>query len=87
MGWAWAANGVTDSGEYQCRYAEYSSLLNLLFSPSESSTGNPAATLLMHAVECVTRSSAREHMIHIVAASGLIHEFVVDHIDFVKEKL
>lgn len=73
--------------EYQSRYAEYSGLLNLLFSPSESSSGNPAATLLMHAVECVTQSSAREHMIHIVAASGLIQEFVLDHIDFVKVKL
>lgn len=73
--------------EYQGRYAEYSSVLDLLFSPGESSSGNPGATLLMHAFECVTQSSAREHMIHIVAASGLIQEFVLDHIDFVKEKL
>ena len=35
----------------------------------------------------VAHASAREHMIHIVAASGLIQEFVIDHIDFVKEKL
>lgn len=73
--------------EYQSRYAEYSGLLNLLFNPSESSSGNPAATLLMHAVGCVTQSSVRVHMIHIVAASGLIQEFVLDNIDFVKEKL
>ena len=73
--------------EYQGRYAEYNSMLPLLFSPSESSSGNPATTLLMHAFECITKSSARGHMIHIVAASGLIQEFVIDHIDFVKEKL
>lgn len=73
--------------EYQDRYAEYSNILNFLWSPKESSSENPAATLLMHAVECTTQSSARAHMIHIIAASGLIQEFVLDHIDFVKEKL
>ena len=73
--------------EYQGRYAEYNNLLSLLFNPSESSSGNPAATLLMHAFECITESSARGHMIHIVAASGLIQGFVIDYVDFVKEKL
>ena len=73
--------------EYQGRFAEYNTMLPLLFSPNESSSGNPAATLLMHAFECVTQSSARSHMVHIVAASGLIQEFVLDHIDFVKQKL
>jgi len=73
--------------EYQGRYAEYNSMLPLLFDPSKSSSGNPAATLLMHAFECITQSSARGHMIHVVAASGLIQLFVHDQIDFVKEKL
>lgn len=73
--------------EYQGRFAEYNTMLPLLFSPNESSSGNPAATLLMHAFECVTQSSARSHMVYIVAASGLIQEFVLDHIDFVKQKL
>jgi hypothetical protein len=72
--------------EYQGCFAEYNTML-VVFSPSQSSSGNPAATLLMHAFECITRSSARGHMIQIVAASGLIQEFVLDHIDFVKEKL
>jgi hypothetical protein len=73
--------------EYQSRYAEYNSMLSLLFTPSESGSGNPAATLLMHAFERITESSAHGHMIHIVAASGLIQEFVNDHINFVKDKL
>lgn len=72
---------------YQSRFAEYNALLPLLFSPEESDSGSPATTLLMHAFECTTKKSARGHMIHIVAASGLIQEFVLDHIDFVKQKL
>ena len=73
--------------QYQRRFAEYNSMMNLLFNPGDSSSGNPAATLLMHAFECITNSSARSHMIQIVAASGLVQQFIVDNIDFVKEKL
>jgi hypothetical protein len=73
--------------QYQRRFAEYTSMMNLLFSPGESSSSNPAAILLMHAFECITNSSARSHMIQIIAASGLIQQFIADHIDFVKEKL
>jgi len=73
--------------KYQGRFAEYNTMLPLLFSPSQSSSGNPAATLLMHAFECITQSSARRHMVQIIAASGLLQEFALDHIDFVKEKL
>jgi len=71
--------------EYQRRFSEYNTMLPLLFSPNESSSGNPAATLLMHAFECITKSRARSHMLHIVAASGLIQEYVLDHINFVKK--
>ena len=73
--------------EYQGRYAEYNSMLPLLFDSNDSSSVNPAATLLMHSFECVTEVSARGRMIEIVAASGLIHQFVIDNIDFVKNKL
>ncbi len=72
---------------YQKRFAEYNTMLPMVFSPNESSSGNPAATLLMHAFECITHLSARGHMVHIVAASGLINVFILDHIDFVKQKL
>jgi hypothetical protein len=71
--------------EYQGRFAEYNAMLPSLFNPSGSTSGNPSATLLMHAYECVTRSSARERMIHIVAASGLIELFFFEHVDFVKK--
>lgn len=74
-------------GEYQRRFAEYNTMLPLLFSPNEVSGSNPGATLLMHAFECVSQSSARGHMTRIVAASGLIQEYVLDHVDFVKQKL
>lgn len=73
--------------EYQQRYAEYDGLLALLINPSQSSSGNPATTLLMHVFECVTCSTARGHMIQIATASGLVQQFVLDHIDFVKQKL
>ena len=73
--------------EYQIRYAEYDSLLSLLFNRKESSTGAPGITLLLHVFECVTQSSAREHMIEIAAASMLVQELVFDHVDFVKKKL
>ncbi len=72
--------------EYQQRYAEYDGLLTLLFNPSESSSGNPATTLLMHVFECVTRTTARGNMIQIDAASGVVQQFVLDHIDLVKKK-
>ena len=73
--------------EYQQRYVEYSALLELIFKPKESSSGNPAATLLMHLFELVTQSSPLNHMLQISMASSLIHVYVLDQIDFVKKKL
>lgn len=73
--------------EYQSRFSEYSSMLPLLLAPEKSATKNPSATLLLHAFECVTQSSARDKMPQIVAASGFIDEFLLDHIDFIKVKL
>lgn len=73
--------------EYQGRYAEYWNLLQLVFDPTESSSGNPAATLVMHAYTCITRSSPKNRMIEIVLAAGPIQEFLLDEIQFVKNKL
>lgn len=56
--------------EYQGRYAEYNTMLPLLLNSSQSTTGNPAVTVLLHAVECITQSSARDRMLAIMAASG-----------------
>lgn len=73
--------------QYYNRSAEYDMMLPLLFSPDKSSTGKPEVTLLMHAFECITNSSARSHMIQIAAASPLLKDIALDHIDFVKKKL
>jgi hypothetical protein len=70
--------------EYQRRYAEYDRLLALIINRESSSTGNPAATLLLHLFECVTGKSAREHMLKIVALAPLIEDYISDHIEFVR---
>jgi hypothetical protein len=73
------------ASEYQKRYAEYERLLSLLFSPIESTSGNPATTLMLHVFECVTRSNARGSMIKISAVSDLISQIILDHVEFVKK--
>jgi hypothetical protein len=73
--------------EYQQRHAEYGRLLPLLFNPARATNDNPAATLMLHVFECVTRTSARPRMLEIAMASGLMQQFVADHIDFVRAKL
>jgi hypothetical protein len=70
--------------EYQKRYAEYDPLLTLVINRESSSTGNPAATLLLHLFECVTRKSAREHILKIVTLTPLIEGYISDHIEFVR---
>jgi len=70
--------------EYQRRYAEYDRLLAFVINRESSSTGNPAATLLLHLFECLIGKSAREHMLKIVALAPLIEDYVSDHIEFVR---
>jgi len=41
----------------------------------------------MHFYEQVVQGSAKGAMIKIAAASSLVHQYVVDNIDFVKQKL
>ncbi len=72
--------------EYQDRYHDYSSFINMIFN-SKSGDENFACTLLTHAFEYITQSSASDDMIHILAATGIVHEYILDHLDFVKEKL
>ncbi len=73
--------------EYQRRYAEYDQLLALVIDRESSSTGNPAATMLLHLFECVTGQSARSHMVKIAALSPLIEVYVSDHIEFVQTNM
>ena len=70
--------------EYQRRYQEYDVLLRPLFSKSDV---DPSTTLLMHFYEQVVNDSAKGVMLQIAAASSLIHQYVIDNIDFVKQKL
>jgi hypothetical protein len=70
--------------EYQRRYQEYDVLLRPLFSNKDV---DPSTTLLMHFYEQVVQGSAKGAMIKIAAASSLVHQYVVDNIDFVKQKL
>lgn len=72
--------------QYRRRYQEYASLLGLFFEPNKTSSANPEITLLMHFFEKTTSTQARGHMSQIVAASGLIHQYVMDHVCFMKEK-
>jgi hypothetical protein len=67
--------------EYQKRYQEYNALLEPLFSKTDV---DPNITLLMHLYESVVQKSAKDAMIQISTVSPLIHQFVLDHIDFVQ---
>lgn len=69
--------------EYQQRYKEYNVLLSPLFSKTDI---DPNITLLMHFYEHVMQNSAKGAMLKITAASTLIQQYVVDNIDFVKNK-
>lgn len=72
------------TAEYQHRYQEYDALLRPLFSNKDI---DPSTTLLMHFYEQVVNGSAKGAMIQVAAASSLIHQYVADNIDFVKQKL
>lgn len=70
--------------EYQRRYQEYGALLRPLLSKRDI---DPSTTLLMHFYEKVVNGSAKGVMIQIAATSSLIHQYVIDNIEFVKQKL
>jgi hypothetical protein len=71
--------------EFQIRYAEYDRLLSLVVERARSKAGSAEITLLLHLFECVTKSSARGKMLQIVAASALIGQFVIDHVEFIEQ--
>ncbi|PIY80282.1 MAG: hypothetical protein COY80_03660 [Candidatus Pacebacteria bacterium CG_4_10_14_0_8_um_filter_42_14] len=72
--------------EYQKRYSEYDKLIQLVFEKDNIDT-HACTTLLMHTYECVMSKSAKDKMIEITFASSLIGQYLVDHVDFVKQKL
>lgn len=71
--------------EYQNRYREYNSLINGIFK-EDGIDGHSCTTLTMHVYESVMGKSAQEKMIKITAASSLVAQYIVDHIEFIKEK-
>jgi hypothetical protein len=71
--------------EYQHRYREYNSLISEVFKEG-GVDGDSCITLTMHVYESVMGKSAQEKMIEIVVASSLVAQYIVDHIEFIKEK-
>lgn len=71
--------------EYQNRYREYNSLINGIFKDGEID-GHSCITLTMHFYESVMAKSAKDKMIIIAEASSIVAQYVVDHIEFIKEK-
>ena len=72
--------------EYQSRFQEYNGMLGPLLKGQEAQTPNPYVTILVHAFECVTTSSARGSMIKIAGLSSFVEQFVVDNVSFVKSE-
>lgn len=71
--------------QYKARFAEYSALISPIFSAGDRPS--PEITLTLHLFECVTGQRAQGHMLKIAAASGLISQYIIDHIDFVDKKM
>lgn len=72
--------------EYQKRYEEYDKLIQLVFE-KEAINSHACTTLLMYVYECATQKSAKDKMIKITVSSSLIAQYLVDHVEFIKQKL
>ena len=75
------------TAKYQNRFGEYQSILMALLNPAASKGANPSVTLLMHAYEKITNSSAATQMIQIMAGAATAKQFVADNLDFVRNGL
>ncbi len=67
--------------EYQERYKVYDAFLRPLLSGTD---GNPEFVLSARLFYCVTRDKPTETLL---AASHLIAEYILDHIDFIKKEV
>ena len=70
---------------YRIRYKEYTSLMELIFDPNNSSSGNPLITLTLHTLEKITGESSRNKMIKIVFLSQQLNQFLVNQIEYFKK--
>jgi hypothetical protein len=72
---------------YRRRFTEYHALLRAVLDPKAATASDAAVTLLMHAYEQVTASSAAQRMVRIVAGGRIARQFVADNLDFVRHGL
>jgi len=72
---------------YQSRFGEYQSLLRSVLDRNAPKTPDPAVTLLIHAYERVTDSSAASSMVHIMVGGKIARQFVADQLAFVRQAL
>ena len=72
-------------GGYQKRYSEYNSLINNIYQ-KDGVSGEVCTTLTMHLYESVMGKSAKDKMVQVAAASSLVAQYIVDHVEWIKEK-
>ncbi|MEK7166295.1 MAG: hypothetical protein AAB874_05810 [Patescibacteria group bacterium] len=72
--------------KYQKRYKEYDALINAIFKENEFDD-QACITLTLHLYESVMGKSANKKMLEVYAASPVIAQYVMDHIEFVKKKI
>lgn len=77
----------TVEGTYQGRFGEYQALLRAILDPHTPKSADPAVTLLMHAYEQITASSAEPKMTLIMVGGKTTRQFVADNLDFVRRGL
>lgn len=70
---------------YKIRYKQYVSLMDLVFDPESSSSGNPLITLSLHTFENITGHSGRNKMTQIVFLSQLLNQFLIKQIEYFKK--
>ena len=75
------------TASYQQRYSEYQSILRPLLNPATTKDATPPVALLLHAFEKITDSSAKSHMVKIMAGARIAQQFVADNLDFVRNGL
>ena len=73
--------------EYRDRWTAYGDLMNMVFEPSKSTSGNPSITLLMIAFQNITKLSAKGNMVMLSASSKLLNDLITENIEFIKDKL
>ena len=73
--------------DYQARYREYQALLSPVLRAPAASKLDPTTTLLLHAFEKVTRTSANGSMLKLMVGTSFMNQFIADNVDFVRNVL